>query len=396
MTGWPQKPSTLFLYEKLLASYRLCVRGKPELKSTAWHWCFEKELSKLAFDLNCKTYKPGLSNIFVVKVPKPREVIAAHIRDRVVHRMLYEYMAPYWEKRFLPSSYACRRGMGPLAAVKAVERVVRCHGRATSRPLYALKVDVSRFFPSMCHDVLLGYLRQHLENPFFVWLTELIVRHRATDPGQYRLHSPRSDWRLVEPAKSLFGAPRSRGLPIGNLTSQFFANVYMHPFDVWLASRRKGQFLYAQRYVDDVLVVGEDKAVLAALVPAMQDFVQKNLKLSLNPKNTVLRPVAHGIDHLGYFIKPSHTTVCRSVKRRAERRLRDGAFSDERMVASVQAALGHATHGKNERWRRSLVNTLRAERPGVSHVACLRSRTLVEARAPRCFVVLEEALGALP
>lgn len=92
----------------------------------------------------------------------------------------------------------------------------------------------------MCHDVLLSYLRQHLENLFFLWLTELIVRHRATDPGHYRLHSPRSDWRLVEPAKSLFCTPRSRGLPIGNLTSQFFANIYMHPFDVWLAGQRKG------------------------------------------------------------------------------------------------------------------------------------------------------------
>jgi len=154
MTGWTREPSTLFLYQKLLEAYRLCVRGKPSLKSTDWHWRVEKELARLAFDLNNRRYKPGLSSIFVVKTPKPREVIAANIRDRVVHRLVYEYMSPYWEKRFLPFSFACRKGKGPLAAVKEAEEVIRRHSHATSLPLFALKVDVSRFFPSLSHDVL--------------------------------------------------------------------------------------------------------------------------------------------------------------------------------------------------------------------------------------------------
>lgn len=211
---------TLFLYQKLLEAYRLCVRGKPSLKSTDWHWRVEKKLSRLAFELNNRRYKPGLSSIFFVKNPKPREVIAANIRDRVVHRLVYEYMSPYWEKCFLPLSFACRKGKGPLEAVKEAESVIRRHSHATSAPLFALKVDVSRFFPSLCQEVLLALLRKNLENGFFVWLVEVIVRHRATDAGQYRLDSPRSDWRLIEPEKSLFRVSRSRGLPIGNLTSR--------------------------------------------------------------------------------------------------------------------------------------------------------------------------------
>ena len=143
MTGWTREPSTLFLYQKLLESYRLCVRGKPSLKSTDWHWRVEKDLAKLAFELNNRRYRPGLSSIFVVKTPKHREVIAANIRDRVVYRLVCECMSSYWERRFLPFSFACRKGKGPLEAVKDAEGFIRRHSHSTSAPLFALKVDVS-------------------------------------------------------------------------------------------------------------------------------------------------------------------------------------------------------------------------------------------------------------
>jgi len=370
MKAWPRNPDALFLFEKLLEAYRLSVRGKPSLKSTDWHWRVEKELAKLAFDLNNRRYRPGLSSIFVVKKPKPREVIAANIRDRVVHRMIYEYMFPYWEKRFFPFSFACRAGKGPLAAVREVEDVLRRHRCATSVPLHALKVDVSRFFPSLCHEVLLSILHKHLENDFFVWLTTVIVRHRATDPGHYRLDSPRSDWRFIEPEKSLFRVPRSRGLPIGNLTSQFFANVYMHELDVFLARNRKGRFLYVQRYVDDVLILGEDRQALASFIPEMEAFLWDTLRLRFNPTKTQLRPLSHGVDHLGFFIKPSHTTVRRSVRIRAEQRMRVKVLSNEQALQALQSSLGHALHGRNERWRRALSNRLKKTRPTLAFSLC--------------------------
>jgi hypothetical protein len=372
MTEWTRNPSNIFLYQKLLEAYRLCVRGKPSLKSTDWHWRVEKELARLAYDLNNRRYRPGLSSIFVVKTPKPREVIAANIRDRVVHRMIYEYMSPYWEKRFLPFSFACRRGKGPLAAVKEVEDVARGQARATSVPLHALKVDVSRFFPSLCHEVLLSILHKHLENDFFVWLTTVLVCHRATDPGHYRLDSPRSEWRLIEPEKSLFQVPKHRGLPIGNLTSQFFANVYMHELDVFLARNRNWRFLYVQRYVDDVLILGEDRRALAGFIPEMEAFLWDKLRLRLNPKKTQLRPLSHGVDHLGFFIKPSHTTVRRSVRIRAEKRMRAVGSSDAKALQALQSSLGHALHGRNENWRRALSNRLRKNQTTLAFSLCDR------------------------
>jgi RNA-directed DNA polymerase len=396
MTGWTRDPSTLFLYQKLLEAYRLCVRGKPSLKSTDWHWRVEKELSRLAFELNNRRYRPGLSSIFVVKTPKPREVIAANIRDRVVHRLVHEYMSPYWEKRFLPFSFACRKGMGPLAAVKDAEDAIRRHSRATSVPLHALKVDVSRFFPSLCHDVLLAALRKHLENDFFLWLTEVIVRHRPTDAGQYRLGSPRSDWRLIEPEKSLFRVPRSRGLPIGNLTSQFFANVYMHAFDEFLARNRRGRFLYVQRYVDDVLILGEDRQALQEFVPEIETFLWGKLRLRLNPRKTQLRALSHGVDHLGFFIKPSHTTVRRSVCVRAEKRMRSKEMSEEKMLQALQSSLGHATHGRNENWRLHLANRLRKTRPMLSFSLSDKAKRVKNLSHAKPYLSFEASIGAEP
>jgi len=261
-------------------------------------------------------------------------------------------------------------------------------------PLHALKVDVSRFFPSLCHEVLLSILHKHLGNDFFVWLTEVIVRHRPTDPGKYRLDSPRSDWRLIEPEKSLFQVPRSRGLPIGNLTSQFFANVYMHELDVFLAQNRKGRFLYVQRYVDDVLILGEDKRVLAAFVPDLEVFLWDKLRLRLNPTKTQLRPLSHGVDHLGFFIKPSHTTVRRSVRIRAEQRMMVIGSSDEKALQALQSSLGHASHGKNENWRRALSNRLRRVRPALVFSLHGKAKVVEYLSNKRKFLSFEASIGA--
>ena len=303
MKEWNRKPTAAFLYKKLLESYRLCVKGKPSLKATQWHWRVEEELYRLSFELESKRYRPGLSSIFVVLNPKPREVIASNIRDRVVHRMLYEYMSPYWERRFLPNSYACRKGRGPLAAVRGAERFLKNESRTAPGRLFALKVDISRFFPSLDHEILLSQLKSHLENSFFLWLTELIVRHRSTAPGCYRLKSRKELWKRIEPEKSLFKVPGGKGLPIGNLTSQFFSNIYMHPLDVFLAKSRKGKFLYWQRYVDDVLIFGTDAKVLSAFAKEIDDFVQENLKLRLNPKKNIFATAVPRCRSPGLFYK---------------------------------------------------------------------------------------------
>lgn len=353
---WPRRPSQDFIYGKLLSAYKLCLKTKPAIKSSSWHWHHEGELRKLSWLLHNNRYRPEKSSLFVVTEPKPREIVASHIRDRVVHRMIFEYMSPYWERRFLAGSYACRKGKGPLKAVFDLERFLRGYeGHFPSRPLFALKADVSRFFPSLNHAVLESQILSHMENPFFRSLVTTVIRHRATESGNYVRKSPVSQWAQVEAAKSLFNAPQGQGLPIGNLTSQFFANIHMHDCDVWLARQcreirdEEGRrvFLYWQRYVDDILVLGPEPKALLALLNSLDEFLLSQLKLKLNPKKSSLRPVRHGVDHLGHYVKPRFSTVRRSVRLRACKRMRSGESDKDLALAQLQSSLSFAKHGRN-------------------------------------------------
>lgn len=297
----------------------------------------------------------------------------------MVHRMLYEYLSPYWERRFLPGSYACRIGKGPLKAVQDLETYFRAHHRhahAHTKPLFALKADVSRFFPSISHQVLQRQIFNQIENPFIGSLVRKVIQHRATDPGQFILRSPPHMWQLIEPQKSLFKTPRGQGLPIGNLTSQFFANVYMHDCDVWLAKQCKSQrdhdgrrvFLFWQRYVDDILVVGTDPKALLSLLQSLDAFLKSQLQLQLNPKKSSLRPVSQGVDHLGYFVKPGFTTVRHSVRMRTRLQLSRAGVEETLRLAQLQSALSYARHGRNYGLRKSYA-ALSSKQGDVSHGA---------------------------
>ena len=214
------------LHQALLDAYARCLARKPRLKNRRFHVMHERVIHQLALDIENRSYRPTIPNIFVVTKPKYREVIAAHLRDRIVHHVIYHYMAPYWERRFVPQSFACRPGKGPLAAVQDRERFIRGYYRRSTRPLHYLKVDVQSFFPSIDHGVLWEILDRHLEHPLYRYLCKTVLDHRATDAGCYQLTSPGYLWDHLPRHKSLFYAPPGKGLPIGNLTSQFFANIY--------------------------------------------------------------------------------------------------------------------------------------------------------------------------
>ena len=135
------------LLERLFRAWRSCVAGKPQIKRSVFCLHCEDQLVALAADLSAGTWRPGISQIFVVTTPKPREVIAASLRDRVVHHLLYQHMESYWEKRFVPNSYACRVGKGPLRASMDFREWVRRRrsGGGTAR-LWTLKIDIANFF----------------------------------------------------------------------------------------------------------------------------------------------------------------------------------------------------------------------------------------------------------
>ena len=357
------------LYRQLLSSYRRCLKNKPHVKGTAFHFWHESIVYQLALEIQNRTYRPGQSNIFVVTQPKPREVIAAQLRDRIVHHFIHDYMAPFWERRFAPQSYACRPGKGPLRACDDLAAFIRSYQRQNRAPLFYLKVDVQNFFNSIDRRILENLVTRHLEHPLYTWLCQVVIRHRPTAPGAFVLTSPKRLWQTLPPYKSMFRAAPDIGLPVGNLTSQFFANIYMDRLDQHITHRLKGRCRYWQRYVDDLVFLGEDREALASLVPAIDGFLRDELRLMLNPRKTLLQPLARGLDHLGYFFKPSHRTVRRRVVGNAERAVAElsatppgaaskpGSISPDVLAATARlnSYLGHYGHAASRQARESLV-----------------------------------------
>lgn len=185
--------------------------------------------------------------------------------------------------------------------------------------------------------------------------------HNPMKKGNFRLTCPKERWRLVPKRKSLFYAPEGKGLAIGNLSSQFWANVYMNVFDQWVSRTFKKKVLYWQRYVDDALFLAEDKEALSVMPKMIDEFLHENLGLRLNPKKTLLQPLAKGLDHLGYFHKGGGMQIRRAVVGRAKFTIEKmlSQVSDdsdlESLCATIGSYLGHYRQGDGFRLRRSLL-----------------------------------------
>ncbi len=253
----------------------------------------EDELCLLLDELSCGTYQHGAYNHFVVHDPKHRVIHKATVRDRVVHRLLYNALLPEFHKRWLACSYSCRPGFGQHRSLRDVRKGL---GQATnnwSRECWVMKGDVRKFFDSICHKTLRDLLDSRL------------VDHRVCS--------------LLGAVVQSFCVSDGVGLPIGNLTSQLFANVYMHELD-WYAKQTLGLRWY-YRYADDVLVLHSDHAVLESVLESIQSFLACDLQLTLHPKKITVRKSTWGIDWLGRVILPGHELLRPSTRRRMLRRI---------------------------------------------------------------------------
>jgi len=237
------------LYKKLLACYQQCLKNKRHLKKTRFHLHHEFMINQLAIDIYNNTYSPVKSSVFVVLNPKPREVIASDLRDRIVHHYIYDYMEKYWERRFVANSYACRPGKGPLKATIDLRNFIKAHKHGSrGRDLWYLKVDVRSFFSSIDKNILFGLITKHLKNKRMLMLCERTLFNNPVRKGGFKITCPKEFWQHVPKHKSLFFAPPDKGLPIGNLSSQFWANIYMNVFDQWVARRFKNKIRLVRRF----------------------------------------------------------------------------------------------------------------------------------------------------
>ena len=331
---------------ELVQAYLDCRRHKRNSASTlAFEINLESNLAKLHAELADGSYRPGRSICFVVTRPKPREVWAADFRDRIVHHLLYNRIAPRFHSAFTADSCACIPGRGTLYGARRLEHQVRSITRNWSQPAHYLKCDCANFFISIDKLVLRKHLAHRVHEPWWIHLTDTILLHDPRENVEVRGNA--TDLRKVPPHKSLFNAPANTGLPIGNLSSQFFANVLLDRLDQFAKHQIRAP--HYVRYVDDFVLLHHSPQWLSAALSRINTFLP-TLSLELNPSKTVLQPVDRGIDFVGHIIKPWRRTTRPRTLRAALQRLEHMPAADT--YAAGNSYLGlvrQVTHSHKER-----------------------------------------------
>jgi len=271
---------------------------------------FEHELLKLELELKNKTYKPGKHVCFAIAEPKIREVWAADFRDRIVHHLLISYLEPILEKKFIFHSYACRIDKGAHRAITYLKKSIK-------PKMFYLQVDIQSFFVSIDKLILFAIVKKHTTNPDILWLSEKIIFQIPT--LNYCIKGDISLLNSIPSQKSLFESSYFTGLPIGNLTSQFFANVYLNELDQFIKHNLKCQYYF--RYMDDLLILHYSKKQLLKWQDKISQFVEKKLLLKLHPKKKILQPVQNGINFCGYIAKPQYTLIRRRTVKKLKNKL---------------------------------------------------------------------------
>ena len=295
--------------EDIVQAYLACRRHKRNTNSAL---AFEQNLERNLFDLHGEllsgSYEIGKSICFVITHPKPREVWAADFKDRIVHHLIYNKIGSRFENSFIADSCACIKGRGTLYGAKRLDAKVRSITQNWARPAYYLKLDLANFFVAIDKDILWGLLAKKISEPFWLDLTHKVLFH---DPRQNCQFQGRPESiELVPVHKRLTSHPAHLGLPIGNLSSQFFANVYMNELDQFI-KHQIGAKHYV-RYVDDMVLLNESAQWLNASKERIEHFLATRLNAKINPKKTILQPIDRGVDFVGQVIKPWR----RSVRRR--------------------------------------------------------------------------------
>ena len=344
-------------FAALVQAYFDCRKTKRNTQNALAFECnLERNLVSLYRDLVDGSYRPGRSICFAVTRPKVREVWAAYFRDRIVHHLLYNAISPRFYASFIADSCACIPGRGTLYAARRLESKVRSVTQNWSRPAWYKKMDLANFFVAIDKPVLQGQLQRRITEPFWSHLADLVLFH---DPRtDYELRGDPAILARVPQHKSLLNQPAHLGLPIGNLSSQFFANVYLDALDQFV-KHRIGARHYV-RYVDDFVLLHESPQWLNDAHDQINEFLPRVLHAKLNPSKTILQPLARGIDLVGHVIKPWYRTTRKRTVREAVRRIATMPREDVYQSAnSYFGLLRQATHSHED--RAELANALRRQ-----------------------------------
>jgi len=345
----------IIAFDNLLHAAHKAQRGKRFRHSTLlFNFHLEDELIQLHQALETQTYRPGKYKTFQIWEPKPRLISAAPFRDRVVHHALCAIILPIFERTYIFDSYANREGFGTHRALRRFTHFAR-----NSR--YILQCDVRRYFPSIDHEILKTLIRRKIKCPQTLWLIDTII-DGSNEQEPVIEHFPGDD--LLTPLQ------RRRGLPIGNLTSQFFANIYLNGFDHFVKEQLQAPNYL--RYVDDFALFSDDRAFLADARLAVEAYLA-TLRLKIHPIKSQLFETCQGANFVGFRVLPTHIRVRNDNLRRARRRFKrlKLAYSHDRisfheLTQCVRSWAAHLKHGDTAQLRQNIFHELYFVKPQLS------------------------------
>lgn len=296
----------------------------------------ENELFLLQEELINDSYRPGEYASFVIKEPKERVIYAAPYRDRIVHHALMNILEPIWEPCLYFHSYACRVNKGTHKALDTCQTFLR-------KNKYVLKCDIQKYFPSIDHTILKDIIRNKIADKQILHLLDIIIDSSPEKIGYRTPINYFSGDNIFTPLE------KRSGIPMGNLTSQFFANIYLNELDKWIKEEMK--IKYYLRYMDDFIIFHQSKTVLHQLRLAIHKFLD-GLRLILHNKKQEIFPVKNGVPFLGFHIFYQNRRLLKSNLRLFKKRMKtkqqlylNGEINQDEIKQSIMAWLGHSRHG---------------------------------------------------
>ena len=287
--------SELCSYQNLLLAFRKARKGKTTKDYVIeFEQNFKQNLFQLRTELLLHSYKPKPLQTFILRDPKTRKISKSHFRDRVIHHALCNIIAPIFEKDFIYDSYANRVGKGTFKAIERFEHFQRQVSKNFSQNSFVLKADIRKYFDNVNHEILLSMVKKKVDDPQIVWLIKIILNNHKTEE-------------------------KGKGMPLGNLTSQFFANVFLNELDHFVKDHLRAKHYI--RYVDDFVILDKSPIILQQYIKEIDFFLRNSLKLELHPDKSKILFMPRGTEFLGMRIFLHHKLIKEKNLRKFFRKL---------------------------------------------------------------------------
>jgi RNA-directed DNA polymerase len=311
--------------ENLFAAWQEFLPGKQKKKDVQkFRLRLADNILQLHEELANFTYVHGPYKAFNISDPKPRNIHKATVRDRVLHHAIYRQLYPFFDRTFIADSFSCRNGKGIHKALNQFRQFGQKVGKNNTRTAWVLKCDIKKFFASIDHKKLLEILAGYIPDKTIIWLfKEVIYSFDFQDEG--------------------------KGLPLGNLTSQLFCNVYMKELDQFVKHKLKIKFYI--RYADDFVFLSDSRQELENFIPKISEFLDRRLKLSLHPNKVFIKTLASGVDFLGWVHFPKHRVLRNTTKQRMFKGIHQRPKNE-----TLQSYLGLIKHGNTFELKQEVLN----------------------------------------